>query len=144
MARIKIDLPAVFSFETEIKIRVTDLNYGGHVGNDTILGLLHESRLQYLNKLGIENEVDAIDGAGLIQTDAAVVYKAETFYGERLLIEVAAIDFNKYGFDFVYRISKTNGPIEVARGKTGVVCFNYKTRKIAAMPDFFREKLQAT
>jgi len=34
MQRIKIDLPEFFSFTTPIKIRITDLNYGGHVGND--------------------------------------------------------------------------------------------------------------
>src|SRR5690606_20392340 len=98
MARIKLDLPAFFPFKTTLKIRITDLNYGGHVGNDTVLGLMHESRVQYLNHLGYDNEVNAIEGMGLIQTDAAIVYKAETFYGETLLVEVVANDFNKYGF----------------------------------------------
>ena len=142
MARVKIDLPPYFSFQTEIKIRITDLNYGGHVGNDTILGIMHEARMQYLYKLGYANEVDAFEGNGLIQTDAAIVYKSETFYGETLLVEIAANDFNKYGFDFVYRLSKIDSLIEVARGKTGVVCFDYKSRKIASLPDSFKQKLQ--
>src|SRR5690606_7492055 len=141
MARVKIDLPAQFSFSTTIKVRVTDLNYGGHVGNDTILGLFHESRLQFLNHLGYANEVNSIEGIGLIQADAAVVYKSETFYGETLLVEVAAEDFNKFGFDFVYKISKEGGQ-EVARGKTGIVCFNYETRKLALLPESFRKNLE--
>src|SRR5699024_1785523 len=113
MARIKLNLPEYFSFKTEIKVRITDLNYGGHVGNDTILGFMHESRVQYLNHLGYENEVDAIGGTGLIQTDAAIVYKSETFYGESLLVEVVAEDFNKYGFDFVYKLSNAANGKEV-------------------------------
>ncbi|MGN6400032.1 MAG: hypothetical protein ACTHMD_06240 [Flavisolibacter sp.] len=49
MARIKINLPENFFFNAAIPIRITDLNYGGHVGNDTILSLLHEARVQFLN-----------------------------------------------------------------------------------------------
>lgn len=142
MGRVKIDLPREFSFKTEIKIRVTDLNYGGHVGNEVILGLMHEGRMQFLKHLHVVNEVDAIGGNGLIQTDAAIVYKSETFYGETLLVEIAVDDFNKYGFDFIYKITKSDSGVEVARGKTGVVCFDYKLRKIAALPDNFRQILQ--
>lgn len=142
MSRIKIDLPDHFFFETEIKVRITDLNYGGHVGNDTILGIMHEGRMQYLHNLGYQNETDAIEGKGLIQTDAAIVYMSETFYGETLLVEIAANDFNKYGFDFVYKLRKAGSLIEVARGKTGVVCFDYKTRKISSLPESFKQKLQ--
>lgn len=141
MPRIKLHLPPNFSFQTEIKIRITDLNYGGHVGNDTILGIMHEARMQYLYKLGYANEVDAFEGNGLIQTDAAIVYKSETFYGETLLVEIAANDFNKYGFDFVYKLSKTGSLIEVARGKTGVVCFDYQNKKIVLLPAGLKEKL---
>ncbi len=48
MERIKIQLPEKFSFSTTIKIRITDLNYGGHVGNDVFLSLIHEARQQFL------------------------------------------------------------------------------------------------
>lgn len=140
MARIKIDLPSAFSFACEIKVRITDLNYGNHVGNDAILGYLHESRVQYLNHLGYENEVD-IEGVGLIQADAAIVYKSEAFYGDTLLVELAANDFTKYGFDLVYRLTHATTKKEVARGKTGLVCFDYKIRKIALLPSAFHEKL---
>jgi len=36
MTRIKIQLPASFLFAATIPIRITDINYGGHVGNDTV------------------------------------------------------------------------------------------------------------
>lgn len=142
MARVKLDLPDFFPFATTIKVRITDLNYGGHVGNDAILGYLHESRVQYLHHLGYENEVDAIEGVGLIQTDAAIVYKSEAFYGDSLLVEIVANDFSKYGFDLVYKLTHVDTKKEVARGKTGLVCFDYKIRKIALLPKSFQEKLQ--
>jgi len=62
MARIKIELPEKFSFETIIPIRITDLNYGNHVGNDTILSILHEARVQYLRHYDLEE----LDFAGLV------------------------------------------------------------------------------
>ena len=52
MPRIKIDLPGSFTFITEIPVRITDLNYGGHVGNDTVLSIIHESRMQWLASIG--------------------------------------------------------------------------------------------
>lgn len=142
MARIKLELPEVFHFQTEIKVRITDLNYGGHVGNEVIPALMHESRMQYLHHLGFANEIDAIAGCGLIQTDAAIVYKSETFYGETLLVEIAANDFTKHGFDFVYRFSNARSSAEVARGKTGLVCFDYNSRKIASIPAVLKERLE--
>ena len=48
MPRVKVALPATFPFRTEIPVRITDLNYGGHLGNDALLGLLHEARVHFL------------------------------------------------------------------------------------------------
>ena len=39
MERVKIHLPDTFAFSTVSRIRITDLNYGAHVGNDTFLSL---------------------------------------------------------------------------------------------------------
>ena len=56
-----------------MEIRVTDLNYGGHVGNDTILSLLQEARQQFLQSKGYaELEVESY---GLIMADAMIEYK---------------------------------------------------------------------
>ena len=39
MARIRLSMPEKFIFTTELPVRITDLNYGGHVGNDVFLSL---------------------------------------------------------------------------------------------------------
>ena len=57
MARIKLDLPGRFPFSTELRVRITDVNYGGHMGNDALLGLLHEARVQFLAHYGL-SELD--------------------------------------------------------------------------------------
>ena len=129
--RIQLQLPEIFSFSTSIPVRITDLNYGAHVGNDAILSMVHEARVQYLRSLGY-SELN-LEGAGLIMADAALVYKGESFYGDVLTVLVAPADLNKYGFDLMYLFKNQEGK-EIARAKTGMMCFNYETRKLMGLP----------
>jgi YbgC/YbaW family acyl-CoA thioester hydrolase len=143
MARIEIKLPEKFNFQTDIDIRVSDLNYGNHVGNDSILTLMQEARTLFYRSLGFESEVKLEGPVGQIVTDAAIVYKAESFLGDTLHIEIAVGERSKYGFDLFYRIKNKATGKEVAEGKTGIVCFDYQKRKIAVIPEILREKLLA-
>lgn len=136
MARIKIDLPEKFDFSTEIPVRISDINYGGHLGHDSVLSLTHEARVRLLRKYGF-TEMD-IEGSGLIISDVAIVYKSEAFYGEIVKIEVAASDVSKYGCDFVYKITEKETGREVASAKTGIVFFDYENRKVAPVPEKFK------
>ena len=91
MTRVHIDLPDHFDFSPEIPVRITDMNYGGHLGNDTVLSLMHEARMQYLAQFGYSEM--AIEGSGLIMVDASVMYKAEVFSGDIVRVEIAAVEF---------------------------------------------------
>lgn len=137
MARVKIDLPKEFPFSTIIHLRVSDLNYGGHLGNDAFLSLMHEARIRFLENLGL-SEMD-IGGTSMIMGDAAIEYKSEGFHGDEIEIKVGAGDFTRAGFDFYYKmINKTKGK-DLAYAKTGMVCFDYKERKVKPVPEGFRE-----
>lgn len=140
MARIKLELPESFIYTVEIQIRITDLNYGGHVGNDTIVGMLQDTRAQFLQSLGYKDEL-SVEDLGLIQTDLAVVYKSELFFGDFLLVRLALSDFNKYGCDFVYQLISKQSNKEIARAKTGIVFFSYSERKINPIPERFLIKV---
>jgi len=140
MNRIKINLPEKFKFKTEIPVRITDINYGGHLGNDRVLSLIQEARVRYLKEYGY-SEMD-VEGFGTIMTDAAVEYKSEGFYGDVILIEVEAGAFDKLGFDMFYRLSNKESGKEIARAKTGIVIFDYKKRKIAPLPEKFIQKIK--
>lgn len=142
MSRIEIQLPEKFHFTTEIVVRVSDLNYGNHVGNDRILMLMQEARTLFYRSMGFENEVKLEGSIGQIVTDAMIVYKTESFLGDVLLFELAVENFNKYGFDVFYRISNKVSGKEVALGKTGVVGFDYSKRKIASMPQIVITKIK--
>jgi acyl-CoA thioesterase FadM len=134
MPKIKIELPDKFSFTAVIPVRITDLNYGGHAGNDSILSIIHEARVQFLRHYGY-GELD-LAGVGLIMSDVAIEFKSELFYGEALRVSVTAGEFSRVGFDLFYKLEKEAGDkqVPVAFAKTGMVCFNYSLKKIAAVP----------
>ncbi len=144
MARIKIDLPVTCSFKAAIPVRITDLNYGGHVGNDTILSIIHEARVQFLKSVGY-TELD-FAGVGLIMSDVGIEFKAEAFYGDVIQVSVTASEFSKVSFEIYYKLEKADGDQVrmVAAAKTGMICYNYSTKKIATLPDAARVKLQQT
>jgi acyl-CoA thioesterase FadM len=145
MARIKIDLPDNFSFSTSIPIRITDINYGGHAGNDTILSLIHEARVQFLKAHGY-TEVE-FEGVGMIMSDAGIEFKNELFYGDVVIVSVTATGFSKVSFDIYYKLEKVlrqtkdDKKVLVAIAKTGMVCYDYKNKKIVVVPEKARAKL---
>ncbi len=143
MTRIEIQLPEKFIFQTEIGVRVSDLNYGNHVGNDSILTLMQEARTLFYRSMGFESEVKLEGPVGQIVRDATIVYKAESFLGDTLRFEIAVGDLNKYGFDLFYKITNKATGKEVAHGKTGIVCFDYLKRKMASIPEKLIVKLKS-
>jgi len=141
MERIKLALPGNFTFSTTITIRVTDLNYGGHVGNDTFLSLMHEARQQFLLYHGYA-ELD-IEGVGLMIADAAIEYKKELNYGDAVKISIAATGFDKYSFDLYYKLEIISGDTLTlaGKGKTGMLCYDYGRKKMVSVPEEAKEKL---
>lgn len=135
MNRIKLTLPETFHFSTELTIRITDLNYGGHVGNDVFLSLMHEARQQYLLSMGYKELSFA--GAGLIMADVALEYKRELNHGDRVRIAVVAADLDKLGFDLFYKVEMLTdeGWVVAAKAKTGMICYDYTTRKKVSIPE---------
>ena len=140
MQRIKIDLPNKFIFSTEISVRVYDVNFAGHLSNDSILSMVHEARILFLKNWGY-SEVDT-EGAGIIMFDAALQYKSQGYHGDILIFDVAVDNLIRTGCDFVFKISnKANGK-EIARAKTGIAFFDYKKNKMIAVPEKFEELIE--
>lgn len=140
MPRVKIDIPEKFQFKSEIPIRISDINYGGHLGNDSVLSICQEARMQFLNQFSF-TELN-IDGSGIIMVDAAIQYKSEGFYGDILLVEIAVTDISKIGCNFVYRITNKKNQNKVAIVKTGIVFFDYSKKKVVPLPQKFLELIE--
>lgn len=140
--RVKITFPGRAPLHSaDIPVRITDINYGSHVGNDAILGIIHEARMLMLAAHGY-TELNAA-GTSLIMADVMIAYRGESFYGDTLQVEIFAEELTMLTFDLLYRITTTrNGERkEIAHAKTCMVCFNYETRKKVAMTDELRTLL---
>jgi acyl-CoA thioester hydrolase len=137
MARVKLDIPQNKIFATDIPVRITDINYGNHVGNDALVSIVHEARMQWLahNKYTELN----LAGAALIMADLAIEYKAESFYGDALNVAISIGEITKISFEIFYEITTTRNDkkILIANAKTGMVCFDYEARKVMSIPEQF-------
>jgi YbgC/YbaW family acyl-CoA thioester hydrolase len=145
MGRVKLKFPDNNPlFTTTISVRIGDINYGGHAGNDAILSIIHEARMQLLHSHGY-SELNA-GGVSLIMADVMIAYRGEAFYGDTLTIKIYADELTTSSFDLMYHLStiRNEKQTDIAHAKTGMACFDYETRKIVAMTDKLKNLLEKT
>jgi len=138
MPRTKLQMPETYLFSTTIDVRVTDLNYGNHLANDSLLSIIHEARVRFLKHFGY-SELD-IEGIGILMADVVIIYKSQSFYGDLLTIEVGIGEVSKKSCDLYYSVTKNKDKI-VAQCKTTIVFFNNQTQKPAHTPEQFLMKV---
>ena len=141
MARLRLDPCDHYPFATEFTVRAGDVNIARHLGHDQLIALLNEARVRFFAHCGI----DGMDVAGrmLFVADLAAVYLSEAGHGDRLQVEVATRDWNRYGCDIVFRVTQKDSGREVARAKTGMVAVDPGSHRPAPVPDSLRERLEA-
>ncbi|WP_027467609.1 acyl-CoA thioesterase [Deefgea rivuli] len=138
MPRIKLDLPECKLFQCDISVRISEINYGNHLANDALLGLLHEARVLWLKSIGFRDELD-VGGAGLILCDATLVFMQEAFHGDLLHIRLGVAEISKAQFELYYHV--TNQDKTIAKAKTTMASFSYTERKITHLPESLRQVL---
>lgn len=137
MARIKLSFPdEVFVFSTTMPVRITDINGANHLGNDALISMLSEARAQFMVKMGLQETI--AEGTGIIVTDLATMYQSESFFPEILRFEVGVTDLNKYGGDYVFRVTKAISGQPVALAKYGFVFFDFRHKNVVEIPEEFR------
>jgi acyl-CoA thioester hydrolase len=137
--RIKIDLPEKYIFSTDIPVRSRDINRGGHMGWDSMFSILDEARVRFWGSIGYSETAN--ESVSNIMADAGIQYKNQVYHGQTLRVEMAATEFTDKGFDLVYRVTEVKSGNEVARAKTGMLCFDYRQQKIVSVPEDFRKQL---
>lgn len=141
MPRIKLTIPDNCIGTVLIPVRITDINYGNHVGNNAFVGIIHEARVQWLQQYGY-TELN-IEGTGLIQADLAVEFKSEGFYGDVLEIKISAGEISALSFELYYQLSvkRNDKTVVLVLAKTGMVFYDYNAKKIKPIPEKFKQLL---
>ncbi len=133
MARIKLDYPdAAYTYSTTMTVRTSDLN-GNHLGFDAVVSLVGNARNLFLR----HHDIDEHGTPGVIVADLAVTYSAEAFLHDELRFDAGVVDRNTYGGDIVYRVTRPADGTLIATAKTGIVFFDYATKRVTAAPPAF-------
>lgn len=133
--RVKIQIEGKQVFTTTIKLTVSDMNYGNHLGNDRVLSLAQEARLQWLASIDA-SELNC-KGSSLIMSDAMVEYKSEGFREDVVKISIFLDNTHSYGFDLFYEMSINDKMM--SKVKSGLLFFDYEKRKVANEPDQWKQ-----
>ncbi len=137
MSRVSIVLPEIFQFTTELPVLIGQVNSGNHLGNDALVSVMNEARVRFTRQQGfLENDVAR--GLTMVNADLAVVYQSEAHYGEVLVVSIAAVNFHRCGYDFVYRLTDKASGRAIAQGKTAHILIDAEARKpISEPPGYF-------
>ena len=142
MARVVFELPSEFVFSTDVPIYIGHINPGHHLDNAQLLTLVAEARTRFLRSMGYTDR-DA-EGLAMVVGDVVVQYESEALYGETLRIDMTPMDFNKYGFDLVFRITDAAQGRAIARGKQGLVFTDPQERRVRLLPPALLARLGHT
>lgn len=135
MARVKLEIPKNKIAVISVPVRITDINYGNHLGNDSFVSIIHEARVQWLQQHGF-TELN-IEGTGLILADLMLEFKNESFYGDTVEISIAVGEISKVSFELYYELytKRNDNSILLALAKTGMVCYDYAIKKVNPIPE---------
>lgn len=137
MARITLNYADdLFFYATDLTVRITDINGANHLGNDSMISMISEARARFLFDYGVEETTDE----AIIVTDLVTTYLAEAYTRDELRFDIGITDFNKYGGDIIFRITRPKDGQLIAMAKSGFVFFDYAAKRVMPMPEGFIER----
>jgi acyl-CoA thioester hydrolase len=121
------------------EVRVGDINYGNHMGNDKALLVFHDARLKFLESLGFSEK--NIGGPGIIMRDAHVSFRKEVYLHDVLTADVGLENVGNSSFEMIYTVRRISDDEVVFSGSTGLVAFDYENRRPVRLPEEFLQKI---
>ena len=143
MARTRLEFPELAVFNCQQELRIADINYGQHLGHDTLVSLLHEARCRWLATAGLtELNLDGQQQVGWVVAELVVNYLAESFYPDCLNLELAIGEQTSRGVELLHRVTRSDGKV-VALARVGLVFFSYASRRAVTTPERFLQIIEA-
>jgi len=133
--RIRLQEQPEYEFIHEATVRPRDVNFGGHLGNDSLIALLNEAELRMFNSLGFNEGKLGDDKTSYIVASIAVNYKTEAFMFDELIIDTHVSEPEAKGFGLSHRVRR-GGDI-VALAEVYIVVYDYMIGKPTPVPDAF-------
>ena len=141
MARVKLHELTSYPFQVALDVRVTEINYGAHLGFDRLLGMAHQARIHLFDELGA-SELDLGDGrTGVVALDLAVVYQGMAFLGDRLSFEIGVVDLRRASFRLAHRVRRPSDDAQIALIELGLAAFDAQDQAVSELPGGFHAGL---
>ena len=125
---------------TELQVKITDINYGNHMGNDKALLFFQDARIQFLRLFGYD-EHSIGSNSGIIIGEAHVYFKKEVFLYDVLSATVSIEDIKQKSFVMKYSFQRKNDAVCVFEGSTLIYAFDYLTRRACLLPEAFKKTI---
>lgn len=138
--RVNIEFPELSIFTYRMTITKAHENTGGHLAHDKVVTIIGDCRDAWFESMGFPG--CRVEPLGIVNSDLMLMYIAEGFHNDKLTIELALGDINKYGGDMLMRAKRASDSQEIFRAKSGFVFYDYKNRKVAERPAAFNLKAQ--
>ncbi|OEF96922.1 hypothetical protein BHF71_04125 [Vulcanibacillus modesticaldus] len=130
-----------FRFSTTIKIRFSETDAYGHVNNVSYFTYFEQARLDYLEHLGLVDELMKSPNNLIVTANLECHYLSQLHYGQLIDVYVRIARMGKSSFDLEYAIKDKKKGILAAVGKGTIVHINKQTGKSEALPAFIKEKI---
>lgn len=138
MERVRLSFPEKDVMHRHpLTVRITDMNYGRHLGHDALVSLLHEARIQALASLGL-TEWD-MHGYPSVVADLAVQYQSEARWPDSLSVETAIPTPQGKALSVYHRVVKSAGDKSdgevVATARVNQLLVDARTGRPVAIPE---------
>ncbi|WP_319370733.1 thioesterase family protein [uncultured Ilyobacter sp.] len=128
-------------FISKYQVRISDINYGGHMGNERSLVAFQQARIEWLETLGL-SELNIGENRGLIQRRANVEYLREISLGDILNVKIYPVEIRGSYFILAHEVNNQNG-VTVLTGNVTLGAFDYTNKKLAKIPIKLKKILEA-
>lgn len=135
MPRIDLEEQERYEFQYVTTVQPRDINYMGHLGNDSLISIVRTAQVNTLRSLNL-SEMDLGDGqTGIVTYDIIARYKAEAFAFDEVLIETHIGEIKRTGFRLYHRLRK--GQVVIALVEAGIATYNHTSKKVGPVPKAF-------
>lgn len=130
-----------YLFSYPIDVRYGDLDPQGHVNNANFLTFFEQARINYLVSLGLFDKAQSSIDVGIILADAHITFLAPVLYGMDVQVQVGVTRLGNKSLTMEYLMLNAATGMELARGSTVLVTFDYHSHQTIPIPVLWREKI---
>ena len=138
---MRFELPAdkKLVFEVTVPLRWGDMDAMGHINNTLYFRYMEIARLEWIFKVGASTD---LQGEGTVIVNAFCNFLRQLAYPGDARVTLFVAEPGRSSFETYHTIERTDQPgVVYAEGGARVVWTDYRAKKSAPMPEWFRAHL---